>query len=160
MLADYLVHLLNGPGREHALASTGGLGAPAPEPQGRQSNAEFLLPPLAEQERIVAAIEEAFSKLDAGEAGLRTVRQLLKRMRDAILAAAVTGRLVPQDPTDIPATKLLADLGIESIEATAGAELPAGWVQTKVRDIASVGSGTTIQARAPRLLGGRHGSLR
>ena len=58
---------------------------------------------VAEQERIVTAIEEAFSKLDAGEAGLRTVRQLLKRMREAVLAAAVTGRLVPQDPTDTPA---------------------------------------------------------
>lgn len=53
------------------------------------------VPSLAEQERIVTAIEEAFSKLDAGEAGLHRVRQLLKRMRDAILAAAVTGRLVP-----------------------------------------------------------------
>lgn len=105
--------------------------------------------PLAEQERIVDAIEEAFSKLDAGEAGLRTVRQLLKRMRDAVLAAAVTGRLVPQDPADTPAAKLLADLGIESIEATDVAELPAGWVQTKVRDIAKVGSGTTPKRGRP-----------
>ncbi len=70
---------------------------------------ELPVAPSAEQERIVTAIEEAFSKLDAGEAGLRTVRQLLKRMRDAILTAAVTGRLVPQDPTDTPAAKLLAD---------------------------------------------------
>ena len=54
----------------------------------RLSAVEFRVPPLAEQGRIVKAIEEAFSKLDAGEAGLRTVRQLLKRMRDAILAAA------------------------------------------------------------------------
>lgn len=84
------------------------------------------LPPLAEQDRIVAAIEEAFSKLDAGEAGLRTVRQLLKRMRDAVLTAAVTGRLVPQDPTDTPATKLLADLGIRSTDRL-DSELPAGW---------------------------------
>lgn len=60
------------------------------------------VPPRMEQERIVMAIEEAFSKLDAGETGLRTVRQLLKRMREAVLAAAVTGRLVPQDPTDTP----------------------------------------------------------
>jgi len=64
----------------------------------------LCFPPLAEQGRIVAAIEEAFSKLDAGEAGLRTVRQLLKRMREAVLAAAVSGRLVPSDPTDTPAS--------------------------------------------------------
>jgi len=85
-----------------------------------------LLAPLAEQERIVAAIEEAFSKLDAGEAGLRTVHQLLKRMRDAVLAAAVTGRLVPQDPTDTPAAKVLADLGVEPL-APHSNELPASW---------------------------------
>ena len=86
-----------------------------------------VVPPLAEQERIVTAIEEAFSKLDAGEAGLRTVRQLLKRMRDAILTAAVTGRLVPQDPTDTPAAKLLADLGAESIAEPEGEVVPDGW---------------------------------
>ncbi|MBA3249096.1 MAG: restriction endonuclease subunit S [Geodermatophilaceae bacterium] len=85
------------------------------------------IPPTAEQERIVAAIEEAFSKLDAGEAGLRTVRQRLKRMREAVLAAAVTGRLVPQDPTDTPATKLLADLGVRDLGAAELEVLPDGW---------------------------------
>lgn len=52
----------------------------------RLAAVEFRVPPLAEQERIVAAIEEAFSKLDAGEAGLRAVRQLLKRMRESVAA--------------------------------------------------------------------------
>ena len=87
------------------------------------------LAPRSEQKRVVAAIEEAFSKLDAGETGLRTARQLLKRMRDAILAAAVTGRLVAQDPTDTPATKLLADLGAET---RLGAPLPDGWEWAEV----------------------------
>lgn len=64
------------------------------------------------------AIEEAFSKLDAGETGLRTVRQLLKRMREAVLAAAVTGRLTPQDPADTPATSLFADLGVAQVPGT------------------------------------------
>jgi type I restriction enzyme S subunit len=92
----------------------------------------LAIPPRREQERIVAAIEEAFSKLDAGEAGLRTVHQLLKRMRDAILTAAVTGRLVPQDPTDTPARKLLADLGARS---TAMVEAPTGWVLAELGDL-------------------------
>jgi len=82
-------------------------------PQEKLRLVEVPLAPRAEQERIVAAIEEAFSKLTAGEAGLRAVRQRCKRMRDAVLAAAVSGRLVPQDPTDTPATKMLADLGVE-----------------------------------------------
>lgn len=93
---------------------------------------ELQIPPLSEQQRIVTATEEAFSKLDAGEAGLRTVRQLLERMRDAILTAAVTGRLVPQDPTDTPAAKLLADLGVQPVE---GADLPSGWALARAVDL-------------------------
>ena len=88
------------------------------EPRTITSTVPDRLAPSPEQERIVTAIEEAFSKLDAGEAGLRTVRQRLKRMREAVLAAAVTGRLVPQDPTDTPARELLADLGVEPVEST------------------------------------------
>jgi type I restriction enzyme S subunit len=104
---------------------------------------ELPVAPQAEQERIVSAIEEAFSKLDAGEVGLRTVRRLLKRMRDAILGAAVTGRLVPQVPTDMSATKCLANLGVEPIEDGELPTLPDGWARARVRDIAQVGSGTT-----------------
>jgi type I restriction enzyme, S subunit len=149
IVPSLLMWVLNAPQtRESVGDSIKGVGRPRINLRDLRA-LELPIPPLGEQERIVAAIEEAFSKLDAGEAGLRTVRQLIKRMRDAILAAAVTGRLVPQDPADTPATKLLADLGIESIEATDVAELPAGWVQTRVRDIALVGSGTTPKRGRP-----------
>ena len=122
--------------------------------------------PLTEQERIVAAIEEAFSKLDAGEAGLRTVRQLLKRMRDAILTAAVTGRLVPQDPTDTPAPKLLAELGIDEASPAGCPQLPAGWCWVELGEAAyDSGYGTSVKCsfdadgpgvlRIPNIRGGR-----
>ena len=104
------------------------------------------LPPSAEQERIVAAIEEAFSKLEAGEAGLRTVSQLLKRMRDALLSAALTGRLVPQDPTETPAAKLLADFGIQPAEPDGVPELPPGWAWAELGAIAEVVGGVTKDA--------------
>ena len=100
-------------------------------PQEKLRQVQIALAPAAEQTRIVAAIEEAFSKLDAGEAGLRTVRRLLKRMRDAILTAAVTGRLVPQDPTDTPAPKLLADLGVPAVDTS---HLPQGWASACLGD--------------------------
>ncbi len=53
----------------------------------------------AEQERIVAAIEEQFSRLDAGVAALERARQNLKRMRAAVLQAAVRGDWFHQDRT-------------------------------------------------------------
>jgi type I restriction enzyme S subunit len=51
------------------------------------------LPSLNEQERIVAAIEEQLSRLDAGVAALERARQKLRRMRSAVLQAAVSGHL-------------------------------------------------------------------
>lgn len=49
--------------------------------QGHIASITLPLPPRAEQERIVAAIEEQFSRLDAGVAALERVRLNLKRMR-------------------------------------------------------------------------------
>ena len=53
----------------------------------------FPLPPLPEQRRIVAKLEELFSKLDAGVAAVRRTQALLKRYRQSVLHAAVTGEL-------------------------------------------------------------------
>jgi len=58
--------------------------------------AAIRIAPKREQERIVAAIEEQFSRLDAGMLALDRIRQNLKRMRAALLEAAVTGHLVRQ----------------------------------------------------------------
>lgn len=53
----------------------------------------FPLPPVAEQVRIKAKVDELFSDLDAGVAALERVRANLKRYRAAVLKAAVEGRL-------------------------------------------------------------------
>ncbi len=54
---------------------------------------DFPLPPLPEQHRIVAKIEELFSDLDAGVEALKKVKAELKRYRQAVLKAAVEGKL-------------------------------------------------------------------
>lgn len=46
------------------------------------------IPPLAEQERIVAAIEEHFSRLDATESALRLTLQRVETLRSSLLADA------------------------------------------------------------------------
>ena len=99
------------------------------------------VPPRAEQERIVTAIDEAFSKLDAGEAALRAARQRLKRLRESVLSAAVTGRLVPQDLTDEPSSKLLADVGVIPADDGGGFAVPSGWAVSRVGDVADVDLG-------------------
>ena len=67
----------------------------------------FPLAPLAEQRRIVAAIETQLTRLDAGVAALKAAQARLKRYRAAVLKAACEGRLVPQDANDEPANVLL-----------------------------------------------------
>lgn len=51
------------------------------------------LPPLAEQHRIVAKIEELFSELDQGVASLKTAREQLKVYRQSLLKNAFQGKL-------------------------------------------------------------------
>lgn len=53
----------------------------------------FLIPPKAEQHRIVAKIEELFSNLDAGVAALERAKAKLTKYRASLLKAAVEGRL-------------------------------------------------------------------
>jgi len=60
------------------------------------------IPPRDEQISIVSKIEELFSQLDAGVAGLKRVQSVLQRYRASVLKAAFEGRLVPQDPNDEP----------------------------------------------------------
>jgi type I restriction enzyme, S subunit len=54
---------------------------------------EIPLPPLAEQKRIVAKIEELFSELDAGEESLRRARRQLGVYRQSLLKQAFEGKL-------------------------------------------------------------------
>ena len=58
---------------------------------------EIQLPPLPDQQGIVAEIEKQFTRLEAGVAALRRVQANLKRYRAAVLKAACEGRLVPTE---------------------------------------------------------------
>ena len=57
------------------------------------SDIDLPLPPLTEQQRIVAKVEELFTQLDAGVAELQQAIAKLGRYRQAVLKAAVEGEL-------------------------------------------------------------------
>jgi type I restriction enzyme S subunit len=70
-------------------------------------NLPIAVPPLAEQTQIVAEVEARLSEIAQTEI---TIEHSLKRAeheRQSILREAFAGRLVPQDPNDEPASKLL-----------------------------------------------------
>jgi type I restriction enzyme S subunit len=80
------------------------------------------LPPLTEQPKIVEAVERFLSVIDELE---KVINQNLKRaekLRQSILKKAFEGKLVPQDPTDEPADKLLERIKAEKAKREAEAK--------------------------------------
>ena len=67
----------------------------------------FLLPPLAEQQRIVEKIEELFAQVDKIEEEKQSLLKLIDKAKDKVLDLAMKGKLVKQDPNDEPASILL-----------------------------------------------------
>lgn len=78
------------------------------------------LPPLAEQKRIVAKIEELLpfiEKYEQAETKLTALNKSFPEMlRKSILQEAVQGKLVPQNPDDEPASVLLEHIRSEKQE--------------------------------------------
>lgn len=54
------------------------------------------LPPLPEQERIVAKLDSIFAHLEVAKQGLEKIPVLLKEFRQAVLTQAVTGKLTEE----------------------------------------------------------------
>ena len=91
------------------------------------------IPSLTEQEQIVSELERHLSVADEIEASLDTELERAERLRQSILKHAFSGKLVPQDPNDEPASVLL-----EKIQAEKGPQQPKGKKKTtKVKIAAS-----------------------
>ncbi|OYW74612.1 MAG: hypothetical protein B7Z37_17020 [Verrucomicrobia bacterium 12-59-8] len=74
------------------------------------------LPPLAEQEAIVEAVEAQLSVIDHLEADIAAKLKSAKGLRQSILRHAFTGQLVRQYPNDEPAAELLKRIATERAE--------------------------------------------
>ena len=88
------------------------------------------LPPLAEQQRIVAEIERWFVVIDALESNEGDLLKSIEQTKKKVLDLAIHGKLVPQDPNDEPANELLKRLGVSSYNRpyeNVPFEVPNGW---------------------------------
>ena len=80
------------------------------------------LPPLAEQRRIVAEVERRLSVIQQAEATVEANLTRAERLRQSILKQAFSGKLVPQDPGDEPASALLERIRVEREASHAAAK--------------------------------------
>jgi type I restriction enzyme S subunit len=80
-------------------------------------NLPVPLPPLPEQYRIVAEVERRLSIVAEIETVVANSLIRAARLRQSILRQAFAGQLVPQDPTDEPASVLLERIRLERASA-------------------------------------------
>ena len=76
-------------------------------------NGFFPLPPLAEQQRIVEQIKKLLGYVDIIDTDAETLEKSITLAKQKILDLAIRGKLVPQDPTDEPASELLKKIKAE-----------------------------------------------
>ncbi len=91
----------------------------------------FQLPPLAEQQEIVRRVEALFALADQIEARFQNAQAQVAKLTPSLLARAYRGQLVPQDPNDESAEKLL-----ERIHAESKTNVPQGRSRIAQRFIA------------------------
>lgn len=102
------------------------------------------VPPLKEQCRISKVVKLLFSLVDNIEQRKIDIQATIKQGKSKILDLAIHGKLVPQDPTDEPASELLKRIN-PNAEITCDnpqyENLPNGWCRCTLKDIAIFESG-------------------
>jgi type I restriction enzyme S subunit len=121
------------------------------------------LPPLKEQRRIVAKLEELLSRVDAVQTRLATIPHTLRRFRQSVLAAACSGRLTAdwrqQNSNIPPATKLIKDNGFRLVVSGDDLQaLPAKWQWVPLGNYGKCSRGRfSVRPRSdPRYFGGEY----
>ena len=131
--------------RENFIAMGGG-GAQPNISKEKIISTNMPLPPLKEQERIVAEIERWLSFVDIVEKEKSDLQSTICLAKSKILDLAIHGKLVPQDPNDEPASELLKRINPKAEIITDNEhyqKLPEGWCLTILGSIGTWQSGAT-----------------
>ena len=101
------------------------------------------LPPLAEQHRIITEIEKWLALIDQIEQGKADLQTIIKQTKSKILDLAIHGKLVPQDPNDEPAIKLLKRINPDFTPCDNGhyTQLPDGWQIASMQTLCNLTDG-------------------
>ena len=115
------------------------------------------IPPLKEQIRILDEINKWMSFVELIETGTANLQNVIKQTKSKILDLAIHGKLVPQDPTDEPASELLKRINPKAEIACDNPQygnLPKGWCICRLKDMAKVITGSTPSKSNKEYYGG------
>ena len=107
-------------------------------------NMPIPLPPISEQLKIVNKLKHLFLSINSLENNKKSLCTLIKESRSKVLDLAIHGKLVPQDPTDEPASELLKRINPKAeITSDNGhyQKLPEGWVITPMQTLCALVDG-------------------
>ena len=96
------------------------------------------IPPTNEQKRIVKEIIRCFSVVEILEKEKVDLQLTIEQAKSKILDLAIHGKLVPQDPSDEPATELLKRINPKAEIACDNPQyenLPSHWVLTNLKSV-------------------------
>ena len=114
----------------------------------QSQNMRIPLPPLAEQQRIIAEISKWFALINQIEQGKIDLQTIIKQTKSKILDLAIHGKLVPQDPNDEPAIELLKRINPDFTPCDNGhsEKLPQGWSITELTNLADIKNGYAFKS--------------
>lgn len=165
VIAEYLYYLCISPYTQFEIRSRASATTLPILNKNKFSDIPIPLPPLAEQHRIVKAVDELFEQIDIIERSEKELEEAANKTRDKLLNLAIQGHLVPQDPNEEPASVLLERIRTEKARLVKEGKLkkkdleekpispdeipfdiPEGWVWCRLGDIFLHSSGKQLSA--------------
>ena len=113
----------------------------------QSQNMRIALPPIQEQQRIVSELDKYFAIVDDLELNKDELVDIIKLTKTKILDLAIRGKLVPQDPTDEPASELLKRINPDAkpCDTSHYENLPKGWSILTVGQVAQYINGRAFK---------------
>lgn len=100
------------------------------------------LPPLPEQQRIVAKLDTLLGQLDRIKASMERIPQLLKDFRQKVLTQAVTGKLTEEWREGRELETIIKKLKLKEYTT----DYRAGWIRTNISEVSTSISGFAFKS--------------